>query len=180
MAVFSRDRLITPDGVRGDRATLEEAVLEDGWPAVKDTLGKVMFVLMDEAAKRAAYTTGAQSLEGRVMFTTSSEGQPDAAVLKVDDVRGAEEQVQRLVRAGYIVRTMADAESVEVRANDTGRRDASFRAGAHYVSTDYPQSIGVAASTGYVVRFPDGALVRCNPVTASTSCAAALSPLARR
>jgi hypothetical protein len=180
MAVFSRDRLVTPDGVRGDRDTLEQAVLEDGWPAVQDTLGKVMFVMMDEASKRAAYTADAPSLEGRVMFTTSSEGRPDAAVVKIDDVRGAEDSVQRLVRAGYIVRSMADAESVEVRANDTGRRDATFRAGVHYASTDYPQSVGVAAVSGYVVRFPDGGLVRCNPVTASASCAAALSPLARR
>jgi hypothetical protein len=180
LAVFDRDRLVTPDSVRGDAKTLQEAILSAGWPAVENTLGKVMFVLMDETTKRAAYTAAAPALEGRVMFTTSSEGQPDAAVVKIDDVRGAEETVQRLVRAGYIVRVMADAESVEVRANDTGRRDASFRAGAHYVSTDFPKSIGVAETTGYVVRFPDGSLVRCNPVTASAACTAKLSPLVRR
>ncbi|MCU1371199.1 MAG: hypothetical protein JWO77_2393, partial [Ilumatobacteraceae bacterium] len=33
-SVFSADDLITPDDVRGDRATLEEAVLGDGWPTL--------------------------------------------------------------------------------------------------------------------------------------------------
>ena len=33
-SVFGEDQIITPDDVRGDRATLEEAVLEDGWPTL--------------------------------------------------------------------------------------------------------------------------------------------------
>ena len=47
-SVFPADRLITPDDVRGARPTLEEAVLEDGWPTLGESRGKVMFLLDNE------------------------------------------------------------------------------------------------------------------------------------
>src|SRR3990170_7879085 len=34
--VFADDELITPDDIRGDRATLEQAVLKDGWPTLNE------------------------------------------------------------------------------------------------------------------------------------------------
>ena len=34
-----------PDDVRGSRATLEEAVLQDGWPTLRESRGKILFTL---------------------------------------------------------------------------------------------------------------------------------------
>ena len=40
-SVFEDDEVITPDEVRGERATLEEAVLSDGWPTFAESRGRV-------------------------------------------------------------------------------------------------------------------------------------------
>ena len=36
-----------------------------------------------------------------------------------------------------VVRTRADADTVEARTGETARREAAFASGAQYVSTDY-------------------------------------------
>src|SRR4051794_34218198 len=61
-SVFGADDLITPDLVRGGHATLEEAVLTDGWPTLGATRGKVMFMLDNGGAVQAAYLAGHPSL----------------------------------------------------------------------------------------------------------------------
>ncbi|NIO39811.1 MAG: hypothetical protein GTO41_06240, partial [Burkholderiales bacterium] len=43
--VIGRDRLLIPDDVRGNHSTLRAAVVSDGWPTMKDTAGKLMFIL---------------------------------------------------------------------------------------------------------------------------------------
>ena len=179
LSVFARDRLITPDSIRSSKATLEEAVLAGGWPTLDKAKGKLMFVLLDEGSKRVAYRSGASSLERRVMFTTSSAGQPDAAVIKIDDMTGKGEQIQQLVRSGYLVRILADIETAEARRGDGSRRDAALASGAQFVSTDFPEAVGVATG-GYLVRFADGSRMRCNPVTASANCAAVIARLSVR
>src|SRR4051812_46656888 len=47
-SVFRRREVIAPDDVRGERRTLEAAVLQDGWPTLAESRGKVLF-LMDNA-----------------------------------------------------------------------------------------------------------------------------------
>lgn len=86
LSVFDRDRIITPDDIRGDAATLEEAVLAgDAWPPLDDAAGKVLFALADTGEAREVYVGDSPSLEGRLLFTSSEEGRPDAAFLRVDD-----------------------------------------------------------------------------------------------
>ena len=74
-----------------------------------------------------------------------------------------------LVAAGYLVRTRADADTVEARAGNTVPRDAALASGAQFVSTDYPVE-DPAFGTGYVVRIPGGMPARCNPVNAPPAC----------
>jgi hypothetical protein len=171
-SVFPPGRLITPDGVRGERPTLEEAVLKDGWPALAQSRGRVMFAL-DNRAKREAYLAGHPSLEGRVMFTNSRPGEPDAAFVELNDPLTDQALIRELVEKGYLVRTRADADTVEARLGDTARRDAALASGAQFVSTDYPVP-DPRLGTGYAVAIPDGSLARCNPVTASVVCSADL------
>lgn len=171
-SVFSADKLITPDDVRGDRATLEEAILKDGWPTLNETRGRFLFTLDNEDAKRAMYIAGHPSLQGRVLFTSSSPGSPEAAFLKINDPLFNQAAISQLVAAGYIVRTRADADTVEARFGLTARRAAALASGAQFVSTDYPEP-DPDFGTGYFVDIPGGNVARCNPVLSPPGCEAA-------
>jgi hypothetical protein len=172
--VFGEDRMITPDDVRGSSATLERAVLTRGWPTLGRSRGQVMFLMDNDGAYRTSYLAGHDSLRGRVMFTNSTPGQPDAAFVKANDPTGANQaRIADLVRRGYVVRTRADADTQQARTGDTTMRDAALASGAQWVSTDYPAP-GMSArfGTDYVVQLPGGAAARCNPVNAPRSCPA--------
>jgi hypothetical protein len=172
-SVFSRDRLIVPDDVRGHHATLETAVLAGGWPTLQEARGKVYALFNNEGADRAAYRAGRPNLEGRVMFTTSQPGQPDAAFLQIGDPRGANlDLIQQRVREGYLVRTRSDVPTFEARSGDTSRRDAALASGAQFVSTDYAWESPFGS--GYQVLIPDGSPARCNPVNAPAGCRSSL------
>lgn len=71
--------------------------------------------------------------------------------------------------SAYLVRTRADADTVEARKGDVRRRDEALGSGAQIVSTDYP-AFEPARWTGYSVALPDGVTARCNPVNAPTEC----------
>lgn len=177
-SVFPEDGLITPDDVRGDAATLAAAVPE-GWPTLGEARGRVMFALDNGDEIRDLYTEGHESLEGRVLFTPSEEGRPDAAFIKLNDPTDSLEDIQRLVAAGYIVRTRADADLLNAQHGETEDRENAFASGAQWVSTDYPATEDPAPNSGYTVAFPDGTFARCNPVNAPDGCDdAAVDPAA--
>jgi hypothetical protein len=169
-SVFPPEQLITPDDVRGDAATLEAAIQRRGWPTLSRARGRVLFALDNGGAKREAYLEGHPSLAGRVLFTNAAPGQPDAAFVKVNEPRGDPEYIPSLVRDGYIVRTRADADTLDARDNDTERRDAALSSGAQYVSTDYPEPD--LDFSEYQVMLPGGVSGRCNPVNAPPGCRA--------
>lgn len=167
--VFTPDRVLTPAEVRGDDASLNEAVRSRGWPRLDQARGQVMFVLDDSGAKRDAYRTELPDLDDRTIFVDVPETDPDAAVMVVNDPVGSADRIRSLVEDGFIVRTRADADTVQARTGDTTRREAAFASGAHYVSTDYvwPDD---RFGTGYVVDLPGDDPARCNPVSALPSC----------
>ncbi|PTS88958.1 MULTISPECIES: phosphatidylinositol-specific phospholipase C1-like protein [unclassified Caulobacter] len=169
-SVFGEDQLITPDQVRGRYATLREAVLTRGWPALAASRGKVFFALDESPEKVALYRGARRSLEGRVMFVNTDEASPAAAYLTLNDPVGQKDRIAAAVKAGFIVRTRADADTQAARSNDPGQRDAALSSGAQYVSTDYlwadPRFAG-----GYVVRLPEGHVAVCNAVRAAGRCA---------
>ena len=164
-SVFAADDLVTPDSVRGSYPTLNAAIRAGQWPTLQAARGKVVF-LMDQRSMEPVYTQGHPSLEGRVLFTNAAPGQPDAAF--TEENNGTPEEIDGLVREGYLVRTRTDADTVQARTNDTRRRDAVLASGAQILSTDYPR--GAPAPSGFVVGFPGGALARCNPVLKSAGC----------
>jgi hypothetical protein len=152
------DRLITPDDVRGPHSDLRTAITTDGWPTLADSRGRFLF-FMDNADKRSIYLDGHPSLEGRVMFTSSGEGAPDGAVLKVNDP-GDGSRIADLVSDGYLVRTRADADVV---APSVIQRDIALASGAQIVHSDFPPGRSMVG-TGYVVSFGTRVAGRCNPV----------------
>jgi hypothetical protein len=168
-SVFPPQQLITPDDVRGNFATLRDAVLTRGWPSLSDSRGKVLFAL-DNFGKRFIYQEGHPSLEGRVMFVDSNPDEDAAAFVKVNGPLGNEAAIQDLVSSGYIVRTRSDAGTQEALDNDPTRREAALTSGAHYVSTDYEEPDPRPEFNGFVVEIPDGEPGRCNPVNAPPGC----------
>jgi hypothetical protein len=172
-SVFRRSELITPDYVRRPGLTLQRSVLRRGWPTLRRVRGRVMFLMdNDPGAISAAYTAGRPSLQGRVLFTNSRPGRPDAAFVKRDEPRGANlGQIRRLVRAGYLVRTRSDEPLATVLSGDTTQRRAALSSGAQLVSTDFPE-VGMSAryDRDYVVALPGGESVRCNPVIRPRPC----------
>ena len=168
-AVFGDDEVLTPDDVRGGAATLEEAVLTTGWPTLAEVRGQVLFALDNTNEIRERYVAGSPSLEGRVLFTSSEPGRPDAAFLKRNDPLADGEAIRREVAAGYLVRTRADADTEQARTGDTTMAEAALASGAHFVSTDYPEPD--PRFTPYAVAIPGGAPGRCNPVSAPDACA---------
>jgi hypothetical protein len=166
--VFSRDELITPDGVRGSYATLREAVLQHGWPTLGASRGKFLFALDEEGPHITAYRAGRKTLEGRILFVNVDENQPDSAYLTLNE-HAEDARIAADVKLGFVVRTRADADTVEARSNDTARRDDALKSGAQYVSTDYMRPD--TRLSGYQARLPDGAIAVCNPQRAPERCA---------
>ncbi|MCC5951084.1 MAG: hypothetical protein JJU45_03210 [Acidimicrobiia bacterium] len=174
LSVVDRDRIITPDDVRGDHDTLEAAVLAgDAWPTLGEARGTFLFSLIDTGETRQTYIGDATSLEDRLLFTSSEPGQPDAAFLRVDDPVAEPDRIPELVEAGYLIRTRSDTPGVDAVEGDTTRRDAAFASGAHYISTDYYEEDELLG-TGFEVRFPGWRLgepaVRCNPILQPPGC----------
>ena len=140
-SVFDAGHVITPDEVRGSRATLAEAIQADGWPRLRAARGKVLFALDNTDQHRTDYLHGNPSLEGRVLFVSSAPGEPSAAFIKMNEALGEdEERIRQRVKGRFLIRTRADIPTAEARSGNTTRRDSAFRSGAHYVSTDYPEA----------------------------------------
>ena len=171
LSVFPSAHIITPDEVRGEHETLEQAILSDGWPTLGASRGRVIFLLDNGGRIKDEYIEGHPSLRGRVLFTSSGPGEPEAAFIKLNNPVGSFEQIQDAVAQGFIVRTRADGDTVEARSGDTTNRDAALASGAQFVSTDYPEP-DPQFDTGYFVQVPGGMPAACNPIVAPADCEA--------
>jgi hypothetical protein len=172
-SVFSPGEMIVPDQVRGSFETLNEAIRSTnasekngGWPTLADSRGKVVF-LMDQKPVGPVYLQGHPSLRGRVIFTNAEPGTPDAAFVEQND--GTPEQIQVLVKQGYLIRTRTDDGTEEARSNNHARAERALQSDAQLLSTDYPSS-EPATWTGFFVGLPGGLIARCNPANRPSSC----------
>jgi hypothetical protein len=130
-------KLITPDDVRGKRRTLRDAVVRDGWPTLAKSRRKVLVTLIGADAERDLYRADAPSLEGKAMFVNAKPTESSAAIIS-RDVPDAKAGIRALVRNHFIVKTRADADGIEARANDHTRAERALRSGAQIIVTDYP------------------------------------------
>jgi hypothetical protein len=171
LGVFGPSDLVTPDVVRRKDLSLEESVRAHGWPSLAASRGRVVFLLDNEGELNDRYRAGRPSLEGRVLFTNGTPGQPDAAFVKRNDPLADAQEIRTLVAEGYLVRTRSDIPFEQATSGDTTMLRAAMASGAQLISTDFP-SVGMAARHGsdYVARFGDGSHLRCNPVNAPAGC----------
>jgi len=163
LAVFERSEILAPDDVRGKFATLPEAIAKQGWPTLDSVRGKVMFALDNEDRLREFYLEGHPALRDRLLFASVAPGHPAAAWFKLNEVVDDFDKIQKLVRAGFLVRTRADADTTQARKNDTSTRDKALASGAQYVSTDFAEPN--LKFSPYVVRLPGNHVARANPVS---------------
>jgi hypothetical protein len=165
-SVFPDNEMVLPDQVRGTYPTLDAAVRAGHWPTLAAARGKVVF-LLDQRNDGTAYTAGHPALEGRVLFTNAVPGRPDAAF--TEENAGTPDEIDALVRQGYLIRARADEGTVAARTNDTTRRDELLHSGAQIISTDYPLS-EPSSWSGYTVGFQNGLPARCDIINAPLAC----------
>ena len=167
LAVFSPDDLITPDFVQGESSSLREAVTSEGWPALNVSKGKVLFVLDAGPVITEMYIKN--SLKGRPMFPNVDEDDPNAAFFIMNDPKAESVKIMERVKAGFMVRTRADADTREARLQDYSRLEAAVASGAQLISTDY--YLGRLSPSGkFQISLTDGKYQVCNPLIAPLEC----------
>lgn len=157
--VFNEEQLITPDRVRGNFESLEQAVLTGGWPLLHEVKNRFLFVLDEGDEKTNRYLQKFPNLNGAVLFVNKEEGNTMAAFRIINDPIENFEKIKRLVELGYIVRTRADADTQEARNNDYTRFHKAMASGAQVITTDYYVPSTLFNSTLQVI-FPDGSYER--------------------
>ena len=150
--------------VVGDQLIRPIQVAGLNWPLLSEARGKFIMILDEGGVKRDMYYEGWQQ---RPMFTNAPEGHPAAGIMILNEPVEQFDEIQRLVAAGYMVRTRADADTQEARDNDARRRDAAFASGAQAISTDYYLP-ATHFGNDYQVILPQA--IRCNPVIAPADC----------
>ncbi|MNS88866.1 hypothetical protein D3C72_1228580 [compost metagenome] len=80
----------------------------------------------------------------------------------IDNALTRGDEIRTLVGEGYLVRSRADIDTGEARANDTSRREAALASGAQIISTDYPFTPNIFGNDYVVKPFAHG--LRANPV----------------
>jgi len=171
--VFGKNsnQLFTPDKLRGNYKNLNEAVLNNNWPSLTESRGKIIFILSGASTAKNAYLEGHYSLQNRLMFMYSAPGKPEAAFLKMDDPKEDFKKIQQLVKQGYIIRTRADAATKEARKNDYRRYKKALASGAQIIATDYyvadERHTTSKKWSNYQIQFPRKNVACVNPVNAS-------------
>ncbi|MDR6560241.1 MULTISPECIES: phosphatidylinositol-specific phospholipase C1-like protein [unclassified Arcicella] len=160
---LGEEKLIKPADIQGNYSTLENAVLKSNWPKLKNARGKFIFVLDEEGAKRNMFIEHHPSLKGRIMFVNALPNTPEAAILILNDPKKNQALIKQYVESGYIVRTRADAETIQARKNDFSQFEAAKLSGAQIISTDYYLKSNHFISE-YRVSFENDAFIRKNPL----------------
>jgi hypothetical protein len=169
LTIFPKERIVTPDDVRGDYETLDEAVTKMNWPELDEVRGKLILVLDEKGQKMADYIKGHPALKDRLMFVLAAPGTPEAGFVIMNNPITDQDSIKTLVQAGYLVRTRADANTEEARNGDYSRFKAALSSGAHFISTDYYLE-DTSLGTGFKIQMPDGIIARCNPVFYAEGC----------
>ena len=88
-SVFPPRRAVTPDDVRGPHADARRGGDPEAAGRSSNSLrGQVLFLMDNGGGYRDTYTAGRPTLEGRMIFTNSDVGRPDAAFIKLNNPIG--------------------------------------------------------------------------------------------
>lgn len=164
---LGRDRIFTPDDLRGEHADLPTALAaEGGWPTLGELRGRVVLSMLDSGTHAEAYLAGNPALEGRLMFVgTADPSQPHAATAKINDAAGAGDTIANALAAGIVVSSNLRDGPEHDEATGTAHLADSLAAGAGFLKSDRPAPVD-----GWSSSIPGGTPARCNPVTAPPEC----------
>ena len=165
-SVLPAEQLLTPELVRGDYATVKEALLTEGWPTLGQVRGRVMFILLSGGSHVEPYTHGYTSLQDRLIFPRAGGSEfsaPWAAVTKLGPVSG---EIVPAIEAGMLVAAniCAADESDEHCQSELG---LGIENGIHMLKDDFPYPV---ESRDYWLELPDGPVASCHALTAPSEC----------
>ena len=132
------------------------------WPEIEDARGKFLFILDEGGTKQEQYL---RSWKSRPMFVPVAPPHPAAAILIINDPIKNHQKIAAMVGQGFMVRTRADADTIEARIQETNRKGLAITSGAQAVSTDYYLPSAHFDSTYRVEPF-----IRCNPINTGKYC----------
>jgi len=152
------EKLVTPSEVQKGSRSLRERITTVGWPDLSEMRGRFIFLIDEPVSKTASYLEDYQNDE-QLLFLSLPPSHDRAAILVMNNPLGAIDEIKERATEGFLVRTRADADTVEARTGDYSRMRAAFDSGAHFISTDYyvPDE---RLEGDYQVRFPKGRYVR--------------------
>ena len=155
------DNLVKPSEVQKDSRSLRERITTVGWPDLSEMRGRFIFLIDEPLKKTAGYLEDFEKHE-RLLFLSVPSDHDQAAILVMNDPLKAFDDITARVAKGFLVRTRADADTVEARSADDTRMRAAFASGAHFISTDYYVR-DERLKSDYRVRFPEGGYARQSP-----------------
>tara|TARA_Y100001978_G_C23697879_1_gene438742 strand:+ start:1708 stop:2787 length:1080 start_codon:yes stop_codon:yes gene_type:complete len=129
-SVFDREDVYTPGDFKNSFETIHAKVNAQGWPYLKESLGKVIFIL--EGNNQKIY----RSFKCPLMFYYGEEGDLNTAFLLRNNPEGNEDNIRR-ASDRFMIRTRSDAGTKESRNNDFSRWKSAFNSNAQIISTDY-------------------------------------------
>ena len=139
LSVFSRNEIVTPGRGPGIlREPRPRPSASEAGPRSTRSAGGSCSRSTTRTRSATCTCKGTPALEGRLMFASVAETHPAAAWFKINDPIADFDRIRRLVAAGFLVRTRADANTRQARSGDTTMRDKALSSGAQFVSTDYP------------------------------------------
>lgn len=161
------NKIIVPDSLRKNYTTLRESILKSGWPTMKESRGKIFFVLMGSKNGLKNYLKEHENLSGRKMFVFTDENNTNAAFIKIGNPKKKFSKIQNLVKQGFIVRTRTDAGGREARKENYERSEAAFESGAQIISTDFYSEQDYYfknRKNNFRIKLPNEKVIRLNPI----------------
>lgn len=133
--VFTEESMIfKPKDLKGDYNSIQERLENEGWPKLNDCLGKIIFIVDGDID--GYYTNKINKNDNSLMFIYSEPNDASCAFIIRNEPIGNEKEINDLSDK-YIVRTRADAGTIEARNMDYTKYQAAFESQAQIVSTDY-------------------------------------------
>jgi hypothetical protein len=174
-ATFSAEQLITPDRVRGNAASLREAVTTVGWPTIDELRGKFMFVITVDDHVVAKHLARHPGLRGTVLFADCGDQSPDGVFCVINDPTADGKRIGEVAARGVVIRTRADENVVEPLSGSTERQKQAIASGACIVSTDFPAA-DPNMESGYMTCMPGGGTARIHPLANDPRAGQAIRP----
>lgn len=130
-SVLLKDKIYSPEDLKGKFPSIQNRIQSENWPPLSACLGKIIFIL--EGNNDHVYHKNAYQ---HPMFVYGSPNDEHTAFVLRNEPIDKENEILELTKK-FIVRTRADAGTIEARKNDYQRFNSAWKSGAQIISTDY-------------------------------------------